>query len=159
MVDVCMHGTIWPSSKLASWNARYTTPCCDVAGLERRGDWLSLLGCQLLWEGNSCQCRGWAAIFISVKWHKAIFNFMVLKSEQYTTQMFSVLLQIKFRRGLPPGDGVLYYPGEAFSQSHQPVASVRLERLLSGLQVCNLTVQIWSVYLKCLYMSALFEYP
>ncbi|RYR41079.1 hypothetical protein Ahy_A08g037474 isoform A [Arachis hypogaea] len=42
--------------------------------------------------------------------------------------------QIRFRHGLPPGDGVLYYPGEVFSKSHQPVASLRLERLLSGLQ-------------------------
>lgn len=42
--------------------------------------------------------------------------------------------EIKFRRGLPPGDGVLYYPGEVFSASHEPVASLRLERLLSGLQ-------------------------
>lgn len=42
--------------------------------------------------------------------------------------------EIRFRRGLPPGDGVLYYPGEAFSSSHEPVASLRLERLLSGLQ-------------------------
>lgn len=45
------------------------------------------------------------------------------------------LEQIRFRRGLPPGDGVLFYPGEAFSSSHEPVASLRLERLLSGLQV------------------------
>lgn len=43
--------------------------------------------------------------------------------------------QIRFRRGLPPGDGVLYYPGQVFSSSNQPVASLRLERLLSGLQV------------------------
>ncbi|KAK2966648.1 hypothetical protein RJ640_002346 [Escallonia rubra] len=42
--------------------------------------------------------------------------------------------EIRFRRGLPPGDGVLFYPGEVFSSSRQPVASVRLERLLSGLQ-------------------------
>ncbi|XP_044475893.1 uncharacterized protein LOC123203554 isoform X2 [Mangifera indica] len=42
--------------------------------------------------------------------------------------------EIKFRRGLPPGDGVLFYPGEVFSSSCQPVASVRLERILSGLQ-------------------------
>ncbi|GMH16238.1 hypothetical protein Nepgr_018079 [Nepenthes gracilis] len=42
--------------------------------------------------------------------------------------------EIRFRRGLPPGDGVLYYPSEVFSSLHQPVASVRLERLLSGLQ-------------------------
>ncbi|XP_071724552.1 uncharacterized protein [Rutidosis leptorrhynchoides] len=42
--------------------------------------------------------------------------------------------EIRFRHGLPPGDGVLYYPGEVFSSSHEPVASVRLERLLSGLQ-------------------------
>ncbi|KAG5543231.1 hypothetical protein RHGRI_016096 [Rhododendron griersonianum] len=42
--------------------------------------------------------------------------------------------EIRFRRGLPPGDGVLFYPGEVFSSSHEPVASLRLERLLSGLQ-------------------------
>ncbi|GLT58055.1 hypothetical protein SLA2020_309800 [Shorea laevis] len=42
--------------------------------------------------------------------------------------------EIRFRRGLPPGDGVLYYPGEVFSSSREPVASVRLERILSGLQ-------------------------
>ncbi|KAK8923438.1 hypothetical protein KSP39_PZI019694 [Platanthera zijinensis] len=42
--------------------------------------------------------------------------------------------EIRFRRGLPPGDGVLFYPGEVFSSSHEPVASARLERLLSGLQ-------------------------
>lgn len=42
--------------------------------------------------------------------------------------------EIRFRRGLPPGDGVLFYPGEVFSRSHQPVASTRLERILSGLQ-------------------------
>ncbi|CAL5383606.1 unnamed protein product [Camellia sinensis] len=42
--------------------------------------------------------------------------------------------EIRFRRGLPPGDGVLFYPGEVFSSSHNPVASLRLERLLSGLQ-------------------------
>ncbi|CAG7896990.1 unnamed protein product [Brassica rapa] len=42
--------------------------------------------------------------------------------------------EVRFRRGLPPGDGVLYYPGEVFSSSSEPVASLRLERLLSGLQ-------------------------
>ncbi|KAJ9179126.1 hypothetical protein P3X46_010949 [Hevea brasiliensis] len=42
--------------------------------------------------------------------------------------------EIRFRRGLPPGDGVLFYPGEVFSSSSQPVASLRLERILSGLQ-------------------------
>ncbi|XP_028551607.1 uncharacterized protein LOC110104675 isoform X12 [Dendrobium catenatum] len=42
--------------------------------------------------------------------------------------------EIRFRRGLPPGDGVLFYPGEVFSSSNEPVASARLERLLSGLQ-------------------------
>ncbi|MCL7043539.1 hypothetical protein MKW94_022837 [Papaver nudicaule] len=41
--------------------------------------------------------------------------------------------EIRFRRGLPPGDGVLFYPGEVFS-SKQLIASVRLERILSGLQ-------------------------
>ncbi|KAK4276603.1 hypothetical protein QN277_014733 [Acacia crassicarpa] len=42
--------------------------------------------------------------------------------------------EIKFRHGLPPGDGVLYYPGQVFSSSNEPVASLRLERLLNGLQ-------------------------
>ncbi|KAJ7966735.1 Alpha-1,6-mannosyl-glycoprotein 2-beta-N-acetylglucosaminyltransferase [Quillaja saponaria] len=42
--------------------------------------------------------------------------------------------EIRFRHGLPPGDGVLFYPGEVFSSSNQPVASLRLERILSGLQ-------------------------
>ncbi|KAH9625436.1 hypothetical protein KSS87_023303 [Heliosperma pusillum] len=42
--------------------------------------------------------------------------------------------EVRFRRGLPPGDGVLYYPGEVFTSSREPVASLRLERLLSGLQ-------------------------
>ncbi|GAY43116.1 hypothetical protein CUMW_072070 [Citrus unshiu] len=42
--------------------------------------------------------------------------------------------EIRFRRGLPPGDGVLFYPGEVFSSSRQPVASLRLERILSSLQ-------------------------
>jgi hypothetical protein len=46
-----------------------------------------------------------------------------------------MMLQICFRRGLPPGDGVLFYPGEVFSSSHEPVASTRLERILSGMQV------------------------
>ncbi|KAH7665457.1 hypothetical protein IHE45_13G035100 [Dioscorea alata] len=42
--------------------------------------------------------------------------------------------EIRFRRGLPPGDGVLFYPGEVFSSSHEPVASARLEHFLSGMQ-------------------------
>ncbi|KAH8931516.1 hypothetical protein BDL97_19G025700 [Sphagnum fallax] len=43
--------------------------------------------------------------------------------------------EIRFRQGLPPGDGVLFYPGEVFNPaSTLPVASVRLERLLSGMQ-------------------------
>ena len=44
--------------------------------------------------------------------------------------------QVRFRRGLPPGDGVLFYPGQAFEpELTEPVASIRLERLLGGLQV------------------------
>ena len=58
MVDICLHGSIWPSSKLASWNARNTASCCDVACMEGRWNWFSVLGCQLLWEGNSSQWRG-----------------------------------------------------------------------------------------------------
>jgi Domain of unknown function (DUF4091) len=45
------------------------------------------------------------------------------------------VLQIRFRRDLPPGDGVFFYPGEVFSSSSEPVASVQLEHILSGLQV------------------------
>lgn len=60
--------------------------------------------------------------------------------------------QICFRRGLPPGDGVLFYPGEVFSSSHEPVASTRLERILSGMQVIifvgYFSHQIWHVYLN-----------
>lgn len=45
-------------------------------------------------------------------------------------------LQIRFRPGLPFGDGVLFYPGQAFSpEITEPVASCRLERFLSGMQV------------------------
>lgn len=40
---------------------------------------------------------------------------------------------VKFREGLPPGDGVLMYPGEAFGQ-RGPVPTVRLERLRDSLE-------------------------
>ncbi|GAQ77724.1 hypothetical protein KFL_000030050 [Klebsormidium nitens] len=43
--------------------------------------------------------------------------------------------EIRFRPGLPFGDGVLFYPGQAFSpENTEPVASCRLERFLSGMQ-------------------------
>ncbi|MCO5557068.1 hypothetical protein L7F22_010624 [Adiantum nelumboides] len=43
--------------------------------------------------------------------------------------------EVRFRRGLPPGDGILFYPGQLFDpELTEPVASLRLERLLSGLQ-------------------------
>lgn len=54
-------------------------------------------------------------------------------------------MQIRFRRGLPPGDGVLFYPGEVFSSSHEPVASARLEHFLSGMQVIILSANLWFV--------------
>ena len=41
--------------------------------------------------------------------------------------------QISLRKDLPPGDGLLVYPGEIFSVSGL-VSSIRLERFLSGLQ-------------------------
>ncbi|GBG92352.1 hypothetical protein CBR_g55233, partial [Chara braunii] len=48
---------------------------------------------------------------------------------------FTPAAEIRFRPGLPPGDGVLFYPGEVFNpDSTTPVASVRLERILSSLQ-------------------------
>lgn len=53
MVDICLHGTIWSSSELASWDARFTASCCNVACMERRWNRILILGCQLLWKGNS----------------------------------------------------------------------------------------------------------
>lgn len=80
------------------------------------------------------------------RYRKLAFNFLILiqsyekyleNSHLYFLCFFlNFVLQIRFRRGLPPGDGVLFYPGEVFS-SKQLVASVRLERILSGLQVLN----------------------
>lgn len=63
----------------------------------------------------------------------------------YYVTRFKHSWQVKFRRGLPPGDGVLFYPGEVFSSSHEPIASIRLERILSGMQVNspNLTLQVF----------------
>ncbi|KAL1309479.1 hypothetical protein AAHE18_17G180500 [Arachis hypogaea] len=48
MVDICLHGAIRSSSKLAPWDAWYSTPCCHVACVE--GGWhrIFILGCQLL---------------------------------------------------------------------------------------------------------------
>ncbi|XP_024529573.1 uncharacterized protein LOC9655857 [Selaginella moellendorffii] len=54
--------------------------------------------------------------------------------------------EIRFRRGLPPGDGVLFYPGEVFTPgSSEPVSSVRLERVLSGLQ----DLEYLNLYASC----------
>ncbi|KAK3260033.1 hypothetical protein CYMTET_30998 [Cymbomonas tetramitiformis] len=59
----------------------------------------------------------------------------------YDTGASEPAAPVGFREGLPAGDGVLFYPGEAFGLPQavpgapaQPVASVRLERLLAGLQ-------------------------
>lgn len=71
------------------------------------------------------------------------------------------LWQIKFRHGLPPGDGVLYYPGEAFS-TNEPVASLRLERILSGLQVEYLFLSPQNIanysQQMCILTNYLFQY-
>ncbi|XP_059455492.1 uncharacterized protein LOC132185733 isoform X2 [Corylus avellana] len=48
VVDICVHGTIRSPSQLAPWHARYTTPCCFLACMERRWYWILILGCQLL---------------------------------------------------------------------------------------------------------------
>lgn len=48
MVDICLHGTFRSSSELASWDARFTASCCDVACMERRWNRILILGCQLL---------------------------------------------------------------------------------------------------------------
>ncbi|XP_071923674.1 uncharacterized protein [Coffea arabica] len=65
--------------------------------------------------------------------------------------------EIKFRRGLPPGDGVLFYPGQVFSSSQQPVASLRLERLLSGLQMFWWEYGNWEGLLRMTSMPCLIE--
>ncbi len=41
--------------------------------------------------------------------------------------------QIDLRKDLPPGDGLLIYPGEIFKTKH-PIASIRLEQIRAGLQ-------------------------
>lgn len=122
-----MLGALWPSPQLALGNARYTASCSDVACMERRWNRLLVLGCQLLWEGNSSQRWGYCLCIITPIW-LSILSFHI-------SDAINSFLQIRFRRGLPPGDGVLFYPGQVFSNSQQPVASLRLERLLSGLQV------------------------
>ncbi|KAK8465330.1 hypothetical protein PHAVU_009G056900 [Phaseolus vulgaris] len=48
VVDLCLYGTVRSSSKLASWNARYPTPCCYVACVERGWHRIFVLGGQLL---------------------------------------------------------------------------------------------------------------
>ncbi|KAK8996926.1 hypothetical protein V6N11_020421 [Hibiscus sabdariffa] len=87
--------------------------------------------CLLLCEGNSSQCRG---IQSASQVHNDISEFFQSNKRFLKMQNVSLFMQIRFRRGLPPGNGVLYYPGEVFSSSTQPVASLRLERILSGLQ-------------------------
>lgn len=134
MVDICLYGTIRSSSKLAPWNARHSTSGCHVACVERGWHRIFVLGCQLLWESNCSQRRGDCLACLCY----VTFEKYVTGRTCYTVLLLSIiyifLWQIKFRHGLPPGDGVLYYPGEVFS-TNEPVASLRLERLLSGLQV------------------------
>ncbi|ONM24719.1 hypothetical protein ZEAMMB73_Zm00001d006681 [Zea mays] len=66
-------------------------------------------------------------------WKEGGTGFLYWGSNCYEKAMIPSA-EICFRRGLPPGDGVLFYPGEVFSSSHEPVASTRLERILSGMQ-------------------------
>ncbi|CAA6667433.1 unnamed protein product [Spirodela intermedia] len=66
-------------------------------------------------------------------WGANCYDKATVPAPRYWKLLMYASRRIRFRRGLPPGDGVLFYPGEAFSSS-QPVASLRLERILSGLQ-------------------------
>lgn len=137
MVDICLYGTIRSSSKLASRNARYPTPCRYVACVERGWHGIFVLGGQLLWESNCSQRRGDCIAFYAI-FLKKLLELVYFIGNMTLTIKIHFWTQIKFRHGLPPGDGVLYYPGEVFSTSHQPVASLRLERILNGLQVKNI---------------------
>lgn len=149
VVDICLYGTIRSSSKLASWNERYPTPCRHVACVERGWHRIFVLGSQLLWEGNCSQCRGdCIACLCYLLKRMGLVELVILHwyFDYFLTIKIILLTQIKFRHGLPPGDGVLYYPGEVFSTSHQPVASLRLERILNGLQVEHLSSHNFASY-------------
>lgn len=73
VVDICVYGTIRSPSQLAPWHARYTTPCCFLACMERRWYRVLILGCQLLWEGISSQRWGslvsWSFIIYKLEWY------------------------------------------------------------------------------------------
>ncbi|RRT82802.1 hypothetical protein B296_00016839 [Ensete ventricosum] len=75
-------------------------------------------------------------------------NFLPALYHVLTNLDFKFSWQIKFRRGLPPGDGVLFYPGEVFSPSHEPIASIRLERILSGMQL-PLRSKLLQIFVNC----------
>lgn len=53
--------------------------------------------------------------------------------------------RLRFREDVPPGDGLLVYPGELFGASG-PAASVRLERWRDGFEDYELLVQIEQEY-------------
>jgi hypothetical protein len=58
VVDICLYGSFWSSTKLAPWDAWNPAPGSDVASVEGRWDRISLLGFQLLWEGYDPKCWG-----------------------------------------------------------------------------------------------------
>jgi len=58
VVDICLYGPFWSSTKLAHWNAWNPAPGCDVESVEGRWDRIPLLGYQLLWEGYDPKCWG-----------------------------------------------------------------------------------------------------
>lgn len=51
----------------------------------------------------------------------------------WVVNAYSSLSPLRSRSGLPKGDGILLYPGEAFN-SEKPVVSMRLERFRDGLE-------------------------
>ena len=58
VVDICLYGPFWSSTKLAYWDAWNPAPGSDVESVEGRWDRIPLLGYQLLWEGYDPKCWG-----------------------------------------------------------------------------------------------------
>jgi hypothetical protein len=58
VVDICLYGPFWSSTKLAHWHAWNPAPGSDVESVEGRWDRIPLLGYQLLWEGYDPKCWG-----------------------------------------------------------------------------------------------------
>jgi hypothetical protein len=58
VVDICLHGAFWSTTKLAPWDAWYPASGSDVESVEGGWHWIPVLGYQLLWEGYDPKCWG-----------------------------------------------------------------------------------------------------